>query len=1304
MVPNRDFDTLSRRLRKLADEDATPAQVAALADAITRAQATLARRAASVPVLRYPEDLPVVEAKDSILEAIRDHQVVIVAGETGSGKTTQIPKICLELGRGVKGMVGHTQPRRIAARSVAERIAEELDVPLGESIGYQVRFTEQASEATLVKVMTDGILLNEIQRDRELRRYDTIIIDEAHERSLNIDFILGYLKNLLPRRPDLKVIITSATIDPERFARHFATNNVPAPIIEVSGRTYPVEIRYRPLRWDERDADQIQGVLDAITELTHEPAGDILVFLSGEREIRDTADAVTGMRLPHTEVVPLFARLSAAEQHRIFSSHTGRRIVLATNVAETSLTVPGIRYVIDAGTARISRYSLRTKVQRLPIEPISQASAQQRAGRCGRLANGIAIRLYSEADFADRPPFTDPEILRTNLASVVLQMTALGLGDIASFPFVQPPNDRNIRDGVQLLTELGAIATDPTGGKRRLTPVGRKLVELPIDPRLARMVAAASDLGCVREVIVIAAALSIQDPREHPLDAREAAARAHARFADPSSDFLSYLGLWNYLKEQQKKLSSSAFRRMCRREYLNYLRVREWQDLYGQLKRAAGSQGIQISGTDAAPDTIHQALLVGLLSHIGARTAERNEYLGARGAKFAVFPGSSLHKKPPAFVMAAELVETSRLWARVVAAIDPAWLEDLATHLLKRNYSEPHWSTKRGATMAYEKVQLYGVTIVASRLVNYAPIDPALSREMFIRHALVGGDWRTHHAFFFTNQERLTQASELENRARRRDIVVDEETLFQFYDARVPSGIVSAAHFDSWWKKARRRQPHLLDFDPAMLVTDAAQSVNMVAFPDTWQQGDLMLPLDYTFDPGTATDGVTVLIPVEILNRVTPEGFDWLVPGLRDELITALIRTLPKPVRKHFVPAPNFAGLVAAALERDYASPRGTITQAVADELTSIGGFTVTAEEFEPERLPEHLRPSFRVLASEEGAKNRVLGEGADLNALKAALSATTQTVVATGAVEYERSGLTTWPDALSTEGDDTRIPAVYEYGSAGMLVRGYPSLVVRSLADPKSMVDLKVLAQQEEQCIQMPMGVRQLVRFAIPSPLPQVRVRLDSSAKLALVSSPYRDVPALLNDCVAAAIDHGVREIGVPWNGSDFERLRQTIEPSLVDDTVVIVGDVVAVLQAARRIERVLKETTSMTLLSGLTDVRGQLARLVCDGFVTTFGSRRLPDIVRYLKAAVIRLKKMPDHPHRDRQRQWQVEEATTAVESAIGALPGGHEKSDAVDDLRWLLEEYRVSLWAQEVGTARPVSDKRIRAAIRELNGSVS
>ncbi|HEX5793560.1 MAG TPA: ATP-dependent RNA helicase HrpA, partial [Rheinheimera sp.] len=899
----KDQFRLRRRLhncKSLADDSKT-VQLQRIATDITRSEAQRTARAQALPKVSYPPQLPVSEKKDDIKAAIAANQVVIIAGETGSGKTTQIPKICLELGRGVAGMIGHTQPRRLAARSVCDRIAEELQCQVGNQVGYKIRFGDHTSDNTFVKLMTDGILLAEIQQDRFLNQYDTLIIDEAHERSLNIDFLLGFLKQLLPKRPDLKLIITSATIDPQRFSRHFFN----APVIEVSGRTFPVETRYRPVsEQDDKDADQLQGIFDAVEELYREPAGDILIFLNGEREIRDTADALEKLKLPHTEVLPLYARLSAAEQNRIFQSHAGRRIVLATNVAETSLTVPGIRYVIDPGTARLSRYSYRSKVQQLPIEAISQASANQRKGRCGRVAAGICIRLYSEDDFNGRPEFTDPEILRTNLASVIMQMLALGLGDIEAFPFLQKPDSRFVNDGIKLLEELGAIPLKRDKAGIKLTELGKKLARLPIDPRLARMVFFAADNGGLNELLVLAAALSIQDPRERPLDKQQKADQCHARFADPDSDFASWLKLWQYLQEQQEQLSNNQFRRLCRQEFLNYLRVREWQDLTAQLTQLMQEQGYQQNQQTAGYQAIHQAVLSGLLGQVGFKDSEA-DYLGPRQTRFYVFPGSHLFKRKPKWVAAAEWVETSKLYARKLAKIEPEWIEPLAEHLVTRSYSEPHWEKKRGAVIAYEQVSLYGLVIVPKRAVLYSKIDPAVCHTLFVREALVNQELGTNDSFLQHNQRLIDDVTALEEKSRRRDILVDEDTLAAFYLERVPQWANNRIDFAKWWKKKRSEDASFLNFDPDSLLNRDASDITADKFPETWRQGNLTLPLEYHFAPGEIDDGVSVIIPLALLNQLDDNGFDWLIPALRHELLVALIKSLPKQYRRNFVPAPN---------------------------------------------------------------------------------------------------------------------------------------------------------------------------------------------------------------------------------------------------------------------------------------------------------------------------------------------------------------------------------------------------------------
>ncbi|MBD0842307.1 ATP-dependent RNA helicase HrpA [Streptomyces sp. TRM68416] len=1303
----RDAHRLGRRLegaRKIRKPEARAAVLAEIEAEVARAEERMEGRRARVPAVRYPEQLPVSQKKDAIAEAIRDHQVVIVAGETGSGKTTQIPKICLELGRGVRGMIGHTQPRRIAARTVAERVAEEMNTPLGEAVGWKVRFTDQVNQdQTYIKLMTDGILLAEIQTDRELRAYDTIIIDEAHERSLNIDFLLGYLAQLLPKRPDLKVVITSATIDPERFSRHFGD----APIIEVSGRTYPVEVRYRPLLEEDSedaDRDQITAITDAVEELMGEGKGDILVFLSGEREIRDTADALEKKKYRFTEILPLYARLSHAEQHRVFQPHTGRRIVLATNVAETSLTVPGIKYVIDPGFARISRYSHRTKVQRLPIEPISQASANQRKGRCGRTSDGICIRLYSEDDFLARPEFTDAEILRTNLASVILQMTAAGLGDIEKFPFIDPPDHRNIRDGVQLLQELGALDPQQKDPRKRLTDMGRKLAQLPVDPRLARMVLEADRNGCVREVMVIAAALSIQDPRERPADKQAQADQQHARFKDETSDFLAYLNLWRYVREQQRERGSSSFRRMCKQEYLNFLRIREWQDIYSQLRTVAKQMGIHLDENDAPTDRIHVSLLAGLLSHIGMKDVKdgnKNEYLGARNAKFAIFPGSALFRKQPRFVMSAELVETSRLWARVNAKIEPEWVEPLAEHLLKRTYSEPHWEKDQAAVMAYEKVTLYGVPIVAQRKVNYGRIDPEVSRELFIRNALVEGDWRTHHKFFADNRKLLSEVEELEHRARRRDIVVDDETLFDFYEQRVPEHVVSGAHFDSWWKRKRQEQPDFLDFEREMLIRESAEAVTKADYPDSWRQGQLKFRVTYQFEPGADADGVTVHVPLQVLNQVTDEGFDWQIPGLREELVTELIRSLPKPIRRNYVPAPNFARRfldtavpppVSASLDRGdpHQEP---LTVTMARELKRMVGVPFEADDFDWSRVPDHLRITFRIVDE----RRRKLAEDKDLEALKLRLrpkarKALSQAAAATaerqGGESLERSGLTDW-----TIGSLTR---VFETRRAGQPVKAFPALV-----DDGDTVSVRLFDTEAEQAEAMWRGTRRLILRNIPvNPAKFASDRLTNPQKLALSANPHGSVQALFDDCAMAAADKLIGDFGGPaWDEESYRKLYEKVRAEIVDATVRTVGQVQQVLAAWQACERRLKGVQSPVLLANLTDVRKQLNALVKPGFVTATGTRRLPDLMRYLVAADRRLQQMPTNVQRDTTRMEKVHEMQDEYAWLLEQMPQGRPVPQQVLDVRWMIEELRVSYFAHALGTAYPVSDKRIVKAIDAL-----
>ncbi|MEU8069884.1 ATP-dependent RNA helicase HrpA [Micromonospora sp. NPDC049151] len=1300
----RDQRRLQRRLdgvRKLRDPQRREAALAEIAADVARAESRLESRRGAVPAITYPPQLPVSERKDDIAAAIRDHQVVIVAGETGSGKTTQLPKICLELGRGITGLIGHTQPRRLAARTVADRIADELGTELGDVVGYKVRFTDQVGDNSLVKLMTDGILLAELQTDRMLRQYDTLIIDEAHERSLNIDFILGYLRQLLPRRPDLKVVITSATIETDRFAKHFAdAAGEPAPVVEVSGRTYPVEVRYRPLvevteaeEEDEADEenvrDQIQAIGDAVEELAAEGPGDILVFLSGEREIRDTADALGKLvqskrSLLGTEILPLYARLSTAEQHRVFAAHSNRRVVLATNVAETSLTVPGIKYVVDPGTARISRYSSRLKVQRLPIEPVSQASANQRKGRCGRTSDGICIRLYDEQDFTSRPEFTDPEILRTNLASVILQMTSIGLGDVAAFPFIDPPDRRNVTDGVNLLHELGALDPAESDPAKRLTALGRRLAQLPVDPRLARMVLEGERNGCATEVVVIAAALSIQDPRERPVDKQAQADQAHARFADKESDFVAYLNLWRYLREKQRELSSGAFRRMCKAEYLNYLRVREWQDIVSQLRQvlrtADKGEGRRGAGADLPEEIdtpkVHQSLLPGLLSHLGLKDAQKHEYLGARGAKFAIFPGSALFKKPPRWVMAAELVETSRLWGRVAGRVEPEWVEPLAQHLVKRSYSEPHWEKRQAAVMAYEKVTLYGIPLVTSRKVNFGRIDAGLSRELFIRHALVEGDWQTHHQFWRDNQKLLTEIEELENRARRRDILVDDETIFAFYDQRIPADVVSGRHFDSWWKKTRRERPDLLTFTRELLVNDGRGGVDEEDFPDEWRADGVTLPLTYTFDPTVPTDGVTVDIPLPLLNQVPAESFDWQVPGLREELVIALIRSLPKPVRRNFVPVPDYARAALAAITPGEEPLLAALTR----QLRRMTGVTVPADAWDLGRLPPHLRVTFRVL----GDDDKPVAEGKDLPALQRELRQEVRQVVAAAAPDVARTGLTGW--SIGT------LPRTIEQVRAGFAVTAYPALV-----DEGATVGVKVFDSAAEQEAAHWAGTRRLLRLTTPSPAKFLQGRLSNEAKLALSRNPHGSVPELIEDAAGAAIDKLIGDAGGPaWDAEGFAALRDRVRADLVDTVVEVMDRVRRVLASAYAVEQRLGATRNLTVVAALADIRNQLTGLVHKGFITETGYARLPDLLRYLTAIERRLDRLPGNPQRDKQQQDRVAVVQKEYQDMLAALSPARRQEAAVRQIRWMIEELRVNVFAQALGTPYPVSEQRIYRAM--------
>lgn len=1348
--------------------------------------------------ISFPDELPVAQHREQIMEQLAQHQVLIVAGETGSGKTTQLPKMCLAMGLADTQMIGHTQPRRIAARSVAERVAEEMGETVGDTVGYQVRFTSRVSDETHLKVMTDGILLAEIQHDPNLSNYSVIVVDEAHERSLNIDFLLGYLKRLLHKRDDLKVIITSATIDPESFAEHFADpNGNPAPIIEVSGRTYPVEIRYRPLAQAELaddphdDADDMEeardpldAIADAVEELGHEAPGDILIFFPGEREIRDAA-AVLGTRLAKNprfssaDILPLFGRLSLQDQQRVFRPGNHRRIVLATNVAETSLTVPGIKYVIDTGTARISRYSQRTKVQRLPIERISQASAQQRSGRAGRTSPGIAIRLYSEEDFQARPEFTDPEILRTSLASVILHMASINIiataAELEDFPFLQPPEHKQITDGVTLLTELGALNTGkPTrirgrGGRwvtrtfkaGTITPLGRRLARLPVAPRLARMILASEQHKVVPEVLVLTAGLTIQDPRERPEEHRGQADELHGRFSDDQSDFSALLNLWNYLHDKQRELSGNQFRKLCRAEFINYLRVREWQDLVRQLRQIAREVGIKASSKAAIDavqhhDGTHKALLTGMLSHIGTWDERRKNYQGARGTRFAIFPGSGLFKKNHDFVMASELVETSRLWARQVAAIEPDWIEEAAGSIAKVTTSEPYWSRRNGTAMARQRVTVYGVTIVTDRPIRYYHVDRPTARELFIRHALIEGEWNTRHHFFKRNLERLAEVEELETRMRRRDLLVSEDVLYAFYDARVPEDAVSQRHFDAWWRRERHNNPKLLDFDPSQLLAEGAQELDSSEFPDVFDHptptGEVQLPLHYEFSPvvaigedasgsgtqpGPRTDGVTVTIPLALLHQMQQQRFDWLIPGLRTELITALIRALPKHIRKHLVPAPDTAQQAAKELETAADPSTDDLYEALSTFMRQTKQQYVPVEHWAPDRLPPHLRFTYQVV-DDRGA---VLGTGDDLAALQRDLAGQNQTALAASLTEAAKAqgvnipgsseqrlpqAPTTSPNQASSKPTTTPskssfepktglakwnfgdIPATIDTaiwtGSAYQDVTGYPALQAEEGSWPSAA--LVVMRTEGEQRAVHRGGVIALLQAELPDPQRYILDHLSPTEKLAFSHSPYPTSAALVADCTRTAIDALVPADGVPMTQQAYRKLATTVQQDLIETTFEVTTVVAKILDLSREVDRRIRKIRSLSLAGAATDLRSQHDQLVGKNFVWKTGWDKLRHLPRYLEGMSMRIDKLDAGGAL--QRDGLNMQTVQALEQDYAAVkeraPQSVPTPAAVTELFWQLQELRVSLFAQELGTATSVSEKRLRQALKAAEAELA
>ena len=1249
-------------------------QIARLEREVARSIDRRERRRAGVPRVTYPLELPVSERREEIAKAIAAHQVVVVCGETGSGKTTQLPKICLEMGRGVAGMIGHTQPRRIAARTVAARIAEEIGSPLGRDVGYKVRFGDKAGPDTYVKVMTDGILLAETQGDRFLDQYDTIIIDEAHERSLNIDFLLGYLRQLLPKRPELKVIVTSATIDPQRFAAHFAdaASGRPAPIVEVSGRTYPVDIHYRPVAREDEEADERDmedAILASVDELATCGPGDVLVFLSGEREIRQIAEALRKHHPPSTEVLPLYARLTAEEQMRVFRPHTGRRIVLATNVAETSLTVPGIRYVVDPGFARISRYGHRTKVQRLPIEAISRASADQRAGRCGRVAPGVCIRLYDEKDYQSRDRFTEPEILRTNLASVILQMKSLRLGEIEQFPFVEPPDARMIRDGYETLFELGAI-----DGVGNLTKLGAQLARLPIDPRIGRMVLAARDENCLREVLIIAAALEIQDPRERPMDKQDAADTAHRRFLHEESDFLALLNLWNFYNEQAGQLSQNKLRKACRDQFLSYVRMREWHDVHQQLHALVADMGFHESARPAAYDAVHRALLAGLLSNVGTRT-ETFEYQAARGTRYHIFPASGLFKKGPKWVVAAEVVETTRMYARTVAKIDAPWIERVGDHVIKRSHSDPHWSKDAGQVAAFERGSLFGLEVYARRRVHYGPIDPAKSRELFIHHGLLEAEIRgTPPAFLADNQRVLAEARKLEAKARRGDIVAEAEALFGFYDVRLPRDVYSIATLEQWLKRAGKDADQKLRMTVADVVRGGTDDVTPDRFPDSVPVAGARLNLEYRLEPGEPEDGVTMTIPIEALAQFDDARAEWLVPGLLTDKIVAMMRCLPKAQRKLLDPIPDLAGQCAASMPFG----EGDLYERLSAKIREVRGVEVPRDAWQPKSIPE----AYRLIVAVTDDRGKVLASGRDLAAIRQQLGpkikATFAKVAGAG---LERDGITTW--------DFGELPEKVERRAGSTTLVGYPAI-----EDKGNAVAIRVQQSAPAAAATTRGGLRRLFALECRDELAyQLRVVSDLP-RLALLFSPFGKAEELKRGLIDAVVDR-VFVAGRPpvRNKAGYDaRVRDgwdRIAPAMRE----IAGIAAEILEARQALAVRLGEKMPDAWGPAVVDIREQASLLLPRDFLTRLPFERLGMVPRYFGAARLRLDKLRQSgPARDARFMAELAPHWRRWVDGLRSAAAANGDAAELDAYRWMLEEYRVSLFAQELGTAGPVSAKRL------------
>jgi ATP-dependent helicase HrpA len=1228
--------------------------------------------------ISYPAILPISQRREEITDAIRENQVLVVAGETGSGKTTQLPKLCLEAGRGSGGMIGHTQPRRLAARTVAARIAEELGCSLGEQVGYQVRFQDASSDDTLIKLMTDGILLAEIQHDPLLSRYDTLIVDEAHERSLNIDFLLGYIKQLLPKRPDLKLIITSATIDVERFSRHFDQ----APIIEVSGRTYPVEVHYvdEPALLEMEQAEAIVSTLkDIVSECRLKPgaAGDVLVFLAGEREIRETANAIRKARLEQLEVLPLYARLSHAEQARVFSTGKrgpGLRVVLATNVAETSLTVPGIRYVIDPGFARISRYSYRSKVQRLPVEAISRASADQRKGRCGRVSDGVCYRLYGEADFNGRPEFTDPEIQRTNLASVILKMQVMGLGDIAAFPFLEPPDRRQINDGFKLLQELGALDS-----QRSLTPLGRQLSRLSVDPRFGRMILAAPKHGCLREMLLITSALSVADPRERPADKQQAADQSHARFRQPESDFYSIVCFWDYYEEQRQQLSQNQLRKLCRKEFISFVRMREWRDIHRQLHLQCREMGMRENHVACDWQQVHKALLAGLLGHIGTRQEARS-YLGARNRKFELFPGSALVKKPPRWVMSAELVETSRLFARTVGKIEPEWVLPYADHLVKREHYEPRWQARSGKVMAIEKISLYGLTLSDGKRVPYQPIDPVEARRIFIQGALVEQGYRGQAKFFHHNKALLGEFDELESRSRRRDILVDESQLFGFYDERVPETVCSSKQLDNWLRKKTRKDPEVLYLDRETVSRRTTDEFSGAQFPDFLRWQDYRLPLGYRFEPGHADDGVTVSVPTALLKQLPGSLLEWLVPGMLRDKCVDLLKGLPKPLRKQLVPVPP---LVDSLLE-DEPDTEKSLLEWLADGIRRRRGVTVEPGDWQAGRLDPHYLMNIRVLDADGG----VLGAGRDIGLLRRQYQDQAAESLAEAKQDApEKSGIKAWVFS--------ELPETVEFDQAGFTVRGFPALV-----DAKDSVTMKCVDNREEADKLTRQGVVRLLVLDQAQSVKYLRKELFRQStqvlRLHLLGSKEKLVESIIEAAFAEVSFDGAE---IPRNQKQFNECVEKGRGAVVQQAMACEKVIESIVEYYWQVQQELKKLTSPACIDVVMDVKHQCGSLLGEGFVSRSGWQWLQQVPRYLQAILQRLESVQGKLARDAQLMADFCRVSKRFDDMAGEMDQSIFQNKELEQYYWLLQEYRVSLFAQRLGTSQPVSEKRLDRLWQEI-----